>query len=223
MEINQSIYIGSLYSFHNTVSQREEKREDFILDRRLFINKESKEIESHYSLIIDTAITEDYCDLSIGFDNLYIRNVGYSLSKITIDSIEFSLGTQKRLLEQTERNCLYLNMRQNDEISILVSGKFGKIGYQPFDVESLNDDSGEYAEKLSAIKGSNLLNTRCISEADSWDEIKVVLKTENLYGREYIQTVKFNIVSNTYYIKVSEPRPIIKNPFNKFINKKSNI
>lgn len=92
LEINQSIYTGSLYSFHYTESQEEEQQqEEFILDRRLFETNENveKKVESHYSLIVDTSIGESECVEAIGFDKLVIRNVGYSLSKITIKSIEF--------------------------------------------------------------------------------------------------------------------------------------
>lgn len=225
LEINQNIYTGSLYSFHYTESQEEQQQEEFILDRRLFETKKNTEnntngnvektVESHYSLIVDTSMDEIERIEAIGFDKLVIRNVGYSLSKITIKSIEFQKNNNIKVLEKSQRNFLSLNMRQNDEISLFVSGRFGKNGYQPFNVKKLIDDNGEYEKKLSAIKGSNLLNTRCISEADNWNKIKVILNTQNLYGDEYTQTVEFSISNNTYYMTVSEPKYIRKNIFQK--------
>lgn len=205
LEINQSYYNGSKYVIPEIVSQIDNEREEIILDRRLFLRKEDKKIESWYSLIIDTAVKEKEYLESIGFDTLVIRNVGYSLSKITIEEIAFSKsGCEKRVLNSTKRNKLLLNMRKNDEISVLVSGRFGKSGYQPLITEKLNDFDGEYAKKLSEIKGNNLLNTRCISEADNWDRITIKVRTENLYGDKYIQSIDFSIVNNTYYMITSK-------------------
>lgn len=98
-------------------------------------------------------------------------------------------------------------MRKNDEIEVLISGRFGKSNYQPFTTKTLGDLNGQYAEKLADIKeDTNLLNTRCISEADNWDKIITKIQTENLYGNSYTQEIEFNIENNTYYMKTSAPK-----------------
>jgi|GEM_PF-6169699 len=213
LEINQSYYNGAKYEFSNVISQLEEKREDFILDRRLFCEKGKDKNVSYYSLFIDTAIGESDGDdkktnnVITGFDRLVIRNVGYSLSKIIINEISFCKGEKKRVLCKSDRNKLLLNMRKNDEIEVLISGRFGKSNYQPFTTKTLGDSNGQYAEKLADIKeDTNLLNTRCISEADNWDKIITKIQTENLYGNSYTQEIEFSIENNTYYMKTSAPK-----------------
>lgn len=234
IEVNQSYYNGSKYAFPDVESQVEELKEDvmedFILDRRLFCLKENAEEEkneSYFSLFIDTSVEEDdstEIKNIVGFDRLVIRNVGYSLSKIIINEITFHKNNQIKVLNKATRNKLLLNMRKNDEIEILVSGRFGKNNYQPFISKTLGDDTGEYAEKLSTIKeDTNLLNTRCISGADNWDKIITRIQTENLYGDSYTQEIEFSIENNTYYMKTSAPELIKKRTHIPIFSFKSNI
>lgn len=219
LEVNQSYYNGgSKYTFSKIDSQKDDERECIILDRRLF-QKNNDEQESHFSLIFDTAIGQSNLEEAIGFDTLVIRNVGYSLSKITIEEICFFKENDCLIkLCDSKRNKLLLNMRKNDEITILLSGRFGKMGYQPLFVDKLNDFDGEYAKKLSKIKDTNLLNTRCISEADNWDNIIVKIRTENLYGEQYIQNINFSISNNTYYMKTSKPKRCMSNIIKRFFH-----
>ncbi len=211
LEINKSCYNGSRYEFPNVIAQLDKEREDFILDRRLFRDKNDNTIDSNYSLLIDTDVQNKNYIESIGFDTIIIKNIGFSLSKISIEKIVFKNElNEEKILIASKRNKLLLNMHKGDEITVLISGRFATSGYQPLNTEKLNDINGEYADRLSKIKGTNLLNTRCISEADNWTSILISIKTENVYGQKYIQEVHFSIENNTYYMKTSKAKLICK-------------
>jgi len=202
LQISSYAINGREYELKRPQDSGKPHAQQFSLDRRTFVQMDTKKESSYYSFYMNTTRSNAENDVELlAIGTLHIKNVGYWMASFEVEKVDITLLNGKYIVllpRQVENKPVHNVLNMADEtVEIFVSFRLLKEGdYRVFKYDA------DWERKRQAA-GDNLLNVYMPGElsCDLWEMITITCITCNMHNEHYRQ--EFNMINTDGVITAS--------------------